>query len=195
MEGRIRGGHMKCTCAAVLLLMILFPNTSWGTERKNYIIFKGGTYTFTDSVRDATIDTGFDGELCIGRYLHPRVAVEIASGWMHDGVNKDYGNDIKGIPVTFTAKAVFPTGDLDLFAGGGGGIYFAKFHGKYKDMIIDARKNLFGVHGVAGAYYNFSSTFFAGVEGKYVLTQKGDFGILRTSLSGFGATVDLGYRF
>jgi hypothetical protein len=181
--------------AVILLLVLLLPLSSWGAEKNNYVILKGGTYTFTGGVRDATLDTGFDGELAIGCFFHRNVAAEIASGYFHDAVNKDYGNDIKGIPVTLTIKGVCRISSFDLFAGGGAGVYFAKFHGKYRDTVIDARKNLFGGHAVAGSYYNFGPSLFAGVEGKYVFTQQGDFGKLRTGLGGFIATVDIGCRF
>jgi hypothetical protein len=186
---------VKHICAAVLFVIFLLPHASWGAEKKNYVILKGGTYTFTGDVRDATIDTGFDGELAIGHYVHPNIALEIASGYFHDGVNKEYGNEMKGIPVTLTAKAICPISSVDLFAGAGAGIYFAKFHGKYKGTVVDARKNLFGGHAVVGSYYNFGPSLFAGAEGKYIFTQEGDFGALRTSLSGFTATVNFGYRF
>ena len=179
----------------VLVLVLLLPLSSWGSGKKNYTLLRGGTHTFTGGVRDATIATGFDGELAFGRYVHPNVAVEIASGWIHDGVNKDYGNDIKAIPVTITVKGFVPVGGSDLFAGAGGGIYFAKFHGLYKGTVIDARKNLFGGHAVAGLHYNFSPSFFAGVEGRYLFTQEGDFGELRSRLNGFAATANFGFRF
>jgi outer membrane protein W len=181
--------------AVILLLIILFPLSSWGAEKKNYVIMRGGTYTYTDGVRDANLDTGFDGELAIGRYFHPNLAVEIASGYFHDGVNKGCGNDIKGIPVTVTAKGVYRTGRFDLFAGAGGGIYFAKFHGMYKNTVIDARKNLFGGHAVIGSYYNLGPSLFAGLQGKYIFTREGDFGELRSSLNGFVATAGFGFRF
>jgi hypothetical protein len=185
------------TIAIIFVFSIIFalPLSSAAQDRKNYIVLKGGTYTFMDSLKDADLSTGFDGELAYGRYLLPNLILEGATGYFHDGVNKNYGNDVRGIPVTLTAKGVYPLKDFDLFAGAGAGVYFTKFHGKVEETIIDARKTILGGHAVIGSYYNFTSSFFAGAEGKYIFTEKTDFGILRTSLNGFTATANFGCRF
>lgn len=176
-------------------LIFLLPLSSWGAEKKNYLLLKGGTYTFMDSLKDANLATGFYGELAYGRYILPNLILEGATGYFHDGVNKGYGNDVKGVPVTLTAKGVYPVKMWDLFAGGGVGVYFAKLHAKLGETVTNANKTILGGHAVIGSYYNLTQSLFAGVEGKYIFTEKADFGTLRTSLNGFTATATFGYRF
>ncbi|MFI5294560.1 MAG: hypothetical protein ACHQ0Y_05985 [Thermodesulfovibrionales bacterium] len=182
-------------CAMVFFLIFLHPLSSWGAEKNNYLLLKGGTYTFMDSLKDANLATGFDGELAYGRYILPNLVLEGATGYFHDGVNKGYGNDVKGIPVTLTAKGVYPIKDFEPFVGAGIGVYFTKFHGKVKGTVNDVSRTIPGGHVVIGSYYNFTQSLFAGVEGKYIFTEKADFGTLRTSLNGFTATATFGYRF
>lgn len=182
-------------CVMVFFLIFLFPLSSRGAEKNNYIVLRGGTYTFMDSLKDANLATGFDGELAYGRYILPNLILEGAAGYFHDGVNKGYGNDVKGIPVTLTAKGVYPIKRFDLFAGAGVGVYFAKLHAKLGETVTNANKTIPGGHAVIGSYYNFTSSLFAGVEGKCIFTEKADFGTLRSSLNGFAATASLGYRF
>ncbi len=185
----------KISLMVIFVLVLALPLASSAQDKKNYFVIKGGTYTFTDSLKDANFATGFDGELGYGRYVLPNLALEGAVGYFHDGVNKGYGNDIKAIPVTLTAKLVMPLKNFEPFAGIGAGFYFAKFHGLVNEVVTDASKTVFGGHAVIGSYYNFSSSIFAGVEGRYIVTEKTDFGALRSSLNGFTATADLGYRF
>ncbi len=182
-------------CAVVLFLFFLLPINSWGEEKKNYIVLKGGTYTFMDSLKDANFSTGFDAELAYGHYVLSNLVLEGAAGYVHDGVNKGYGNDIKVIPVTLTAKVVLPLARIEPFVGAGIGLYFTKFHGKVEETVTDVSKTLAGGHVAAGSYYNISSSLFAGVEGKYVVTEEADFGRLRTSLNGFSVTANVGCRF
>ncbi len=181
--------------AVVPFLFFLLPINSWGEEKKNYIVLKGGTYTFMDSLKDVNLSTGFDGELAYGRYVLSNLVLEGAAGYFHDGVNKGYGNDIKGIPLTLTAKAVLPLARIEPFVGAGIGLYFTKFHGKVDDTVTDVSRTIVGGHVVVGSHYNISSSLFAGVEGKYVVTEKADFGRLRTSLNGFSVTANVGCRF
>jgi hypothetical protein len=179
----------------ILFLTFLLPLSSWGAENKNYVVLKGGTYTFMDSLKDANLATGFDGELAYGRYILPNLILEGATGYFHDGVNKGYGNDVKGIPVTLTAKVVYPLKSFEPFGGAGVGVYFTKLHAKLDETVTDANKTILGCHIVIGSYYYFTPSWFAGVEGKYVFTEKADFGTLRSSLNGFTATAAFGYAF
>lgn len=179
----------------VLFLIFLLPLSSWGVEKKSYIVLRGGTFTLMDSLKDANFATGFDGEVAYGRYILPNLVLEGATSYMHDGVNKGYGNDLKVMPVTLTAKGICPVKRWDLFAGAGIGVYFVNFHAKLDETVTNTHKTVPGVHAVIGSYYNFSSSWFAGVEGKGIFTEKTDFGTLRTSLNGFITTAAFGYRF
>lgn len=178
-----------------IVLLLLVPLPASGIERNNYLSIRSGIYSFSGGLRDATFATGFDGEVAYGRYLHPNLILEIAAGYFHDGVNKSYGNDIRGESVLLTAKAVYPFHPVELYAGGGAGVYFTKFHGMVNGIFEDKRDTVFGGHIVAGVQYALSSRFFLGLEGKYIFTEKADFVAFKPRLDGYTVTGSLGFRF
>lgn len=178
-----------------IVLLLLVPLPAAGIERNNYLSIRSGIYTFTDGLRDATFATGFDGEVAYGHYLHPNLILEIATGYFHDGVNKSYGNNIKGEPVLLTAKAVYPFHLVELYAGGGPGVYFTKFDGRVNGIVAHKSDTVFGGQIVAGLQYALSSRFFLGVEGKYISTEKADFVVFKPRFDGYTVTGSFGVRF
>ncbi|MBI5641492.1 MAG: porin family protein [Nitrospirae bacterium] len=181
--------------SVTLSLLFVLPFSVWGQEKKNYVLLKGGLFTFSGAVREATIDMGFNAEVALGHYYSPHVAVEIGTGYFHDGVNKGYGNEIKGMPFIVTAKALYPIKGFELFAGGGLGLYLAEFHGQYRGIVAEESDAVFGGHIQAGVNADVARNFFVGLEGKYVFTGKADFKILESRVGGHTVTVDFGYRF
>ncbi len=178
-----------------ITLLMLLPLPASGVENSNYVSIRSGLYTFTDGLKDATLDTGFAGEVAYGRYLHPNIILEIATAYYHDGVNKGYGNSIKAEPILLTLKAVYPLEPFEFYAGGGGGFYFTKFHGMVNGVVGDKSDNVYGAHAVAGIQYALSSRFFVGLEGKYIFTEKADFVVFRPRLDGYTYTAHFGFRF
>ena len=178
-----------------IVLVFFMPLQAISQERKNYFSIKPGIYTFTGGLKEASFATGFKGEIAYGRYLHPNVILEIETGYFHDGVNKGYGNSIKGKPILLTFKAAYPLGNLELLAGAGLGLYFTKFSGKVNGVIGDESYNVFGGHVVAGAQYAFSRLFFFGIEGKYVTTETARFNVFSPSLNGYAIAGNFGFRF
>ena len=176
-------------------LIFLMPLSASGEDKKNYVALKPGLYTFADSLRDADFRTGFVGELVYGYYLLPNLVLEGGTGYFHDGVNKTYGNNIKGIPVFLTAKAVYPLKKAEFLAGGGIGVYFTKVHAKFNGVLGDNHDTVFGAHLSLGANYNISPAVFIGLEGKYLFTEKADFKVLESRLNGHTITVNCGFRF
>ncbi len=180
---------------AVTIVMLLLPLRAQGHEKKNYMVLKAGLYTFRSDLREADIETGFDGGLAYGRYLHRNLVLEAGGGYFHDGVNKRFGNEVKGFSVILTAKATYPFRWGELFAGGGAGVYFTKFHGEVHGNLTDAGDTATGGHLIGGANLDISRSLFIGIEGKYVFTSRADFGSLKTDLNGYTVTAGLGYRF
>lgn len=188
----------KIICSAVLALAITafsWPGGAAAQERKNYVAIKAGIVTFTDRLDTANLETGFDGEVAYGRHISPNLSIEAGSGYFHDGVNKDYGNEIKGIPFTLTVKGIYPFRGWELFGGGGVGLYSAKFHGMVNGVVTDAWDTVFGGHIVAGANVDLFSGFYAGLEGKYLVTERADFLLFTSRLSGYSLRASLGFRF
>jgi len=89
-----------------------------------------GTISFTDGLREADFRTGFDGESVYGRYLTLNFALEVGTGYFHDGVYIKQGfhfpQDIQAIPATLTAKVICPSHPIELFASAGFAVYFTK---------------------------------------------------------------------
>ncbi len=177
------------------ILSSLIPVLAHAEDKNNYFAVKSGIYAFRSDLREANIDVGFDGEVVYGRYLVRNLVIEAGTGYFHDGVNKGFGNCIKGAPITLTAKGIYPVGDFELFLGAGLGVYFARFQGMANGRIADAGDTLFGGHLVAGTNLNVSRRFFVGIEGKYIGTNRGDFDALTATLNGYTFTASLGFRF
>lgn len=180
---------------ACIILILLLPVTASGQEKKNYLALKTGLYTFKSDIREADIATGFDGELVYGYYLHRNFVLEGGTGYFHDGVNKVFGNEVKGFPIILTAKGIYPLKWGELLAGGGVGVYFTRFHGEVRSVFADVGDTLFGGHLTAGANLDISRTLFIGLEGNYIFTGKADFKVLETNLNGYIITASLGFRF
>ncbi|KAB2832744.1 MAG: porin family protein [Candidatus Dadabacteria bacterium] len=188
----------KIVYSAVVAFTVLTLCGSGGAaaqERKNYVAIKAGFVTFTDRLDIANLETGFDGEFVYGRYLSPNLSIEAGSGYFHDGVNKGYGNEVKGIPFTLTVKGIYPLRGWELFGGGGVGLYSAKFHGLVNGTVTDAWDTVFGGHVVAGANIDLFYRFFAGLEGKYLATERADFRLFTSRLSSYSLRASLGFRF
>jgi len=190
--------------------IFLMPLQATAQERNNYFSIKAGTISFTDGLRETNFRTGFDGEIVYGRYLTPNFAVEVGTGYLHDGVyikqGFNFSQDIQAIPVILTAKVIYPIQPIELFAGAGYSVYFTK----YKGFLIDAdatthlladdnppvrKATVFGGQFVAGVNYSFSPAFFFGIEGKYIITDAANFKIFSPNLDGYAITGSFGYRF
>ncbi len=180
---------------SIVFLALVIPISASAEDHKNYFALKGGVYGFRSDLSEGNIDVGFDGEVMYGRYLTRNIVIEAGSGYFHDGVNKGFGNSIKGYPVILTAKGIYPVSDFEIFIGGGLGVYFASFDGMVNGRIGGASDTLFGGHFLAGANYNLSRRLFVGVEGKYIITEKGNFDVVKATLNGYTATASLGFRF
>lgn len=185
-------GLLVWTATSILFVPVLQASAS---NKSNYVMLRGGLITFTGNLRKADLDTGFHGEAALGRYLSPNVALEAGIGYFHDGVNMHYGNNIWVIPLMLSLKGVFRTGDMELYAGGGPGMYAAKFHGMVNGEVGEKWATVFGGHLLAGASLDISSDFFLGLEGKAHFTRAADFQTVRSRLNSKSISAHLGFRF
>ena len=112
------------------------------------------------------------------------------------------------IPLTVTAKGVLPLDRLELFAGGGLGVYFATLSGdltttNFGSFSIDDGDMVLGLHLTVGGIYNITERFFFGIDGKYLSTQEAEyegaaFGqtfTVKGDLTGYTINGMFGYRF
>jgi hypothetical protein len=202
-----REAMRQIACGFSIVLLLLIPLQATGQEKQNYVSIKAGTYTFTGGLGEANFATGFDGEIVYGRYLTPNFALELGTGYFHDGVN-NHGlpGDIQGIPVMLTAKVIYPFHRIEVFAGAGYAVYFTK----YKGFLVNAdlpghiaendnppviKTTVFGGHFLAGVNYCFKPDFFFGIEAKYIITDAANFKVFSPTLNGYTITGTFGYRF
>ena len=169
----------------VLLGTISLAQPGSGAERSpSYFALKGGIYspskTFTlrnldvETTFDADTKTGFDGEIAIGHYVLPTLALEVGAGYFKgtgtvasDAVSARHQVDFNVVPVLVSAKALIPAGPVDPYAEAGIGAYFTKVD-VTDNLNSFSGKTTFGIHAGGGVNVNVSPTMFVGAEGRYV---------------------------
>jgi outer membrane protein W len=205
--------------AFTIALIYLLPYSSFGQDRQNYFALKGGIYSPTGDLDDADYDTGFNGEISYGRYFNPNFAMEIGAGYFKTDTSVSgfdplvlgsfqEGDEIKVIPLTVTGKGIYPSGNFELSAQFGVGVYFADFEGVLTSstlgtLRIDDDDTVLGVILGVGVSYNITSKAYLGMEARYLATDdveiKGTvLGMpitLGGDLNGIMVTANLGFRF
>lgn len=188
--------------------------------RQNYMQLKVGALLPTSDLDDGWFDdTGFSGTLAYGRYLSDHLILEGSidlSGLGND--DEDSSNSVAGAynkaswfstqAILLTLKGEHPLGPIDLFAGGGIGLYQAYICADIEsdtlgDFDVDDNDSVFGVHVVAGANYNINDRFFLGLEAMYRWTDDVDMSATKASipveyngdLSAVIVTFNAGFRF
>lgn len=112
------------------------------------------------------------------------------------------------VPITVTAKVVFPSDGVEVFGGVGFGFYMADFKSSVRGSSLGSftfkdDDTAFGAHFVAGANFNVSKQWYVGFEGKYIFTTDVRFEqtvsgtpiIAEGDMDGMLATFVVGYRF
>ena len=191
----------RAIIVVTMTLVFLLPISARGQERRDYIIVKGGVYSPTGGLDDINFGSGFNGEVAWGHYFSPNFALEAGAGYFES-------DDVKVVPLMATGKAIYPTGNWELFAEVGVGAYFVKFDGRLNNpvagvIVFDDDDAVFGLSLGFGVNYNITEEFFLGIEGKYLLTSDAEFGgsatsgpaSLETELDGYIVTAVFGFRF
>jgi len=187
-----------------LLLAVIFilsaPATSLAEHKKwdGYLSFKGGAYWPTGDLQDADYDSGFNGEIVVGMYTSPNLALEFGGGYFQSTASIVAAGDDKVwvIPVVAKIKGVLPLKGVELFGGGGIGLYFVNIDvagatpttGKDKDTV-------FGGQLLAGFNIDLSDRVFISLEGNYVFTAKAQLFNSKVNLDGLTLTGALGFMF
>lgn len=177
--------------AIVYVVLMLLPLSARGEEKPGYLALKPGFYFFAGDL-DEEHPEGFHGELAYGRHITPNLAVEAASGYFHDGVHN--GNDIAGVPITATVKALYPLLGLEPFLGVGLGGYVVWYEGTLQGTQIDDTDAVFGAHISGGVNLDISRNLFAGFEGRYLFTENAELDGVKVDLDGFVGMLVFGLR-
>lgn len=183
----------------------------------NYVRLGIGVNQPTDDLDSSGYDTGLFTGVVYGRYLTRNLVFE--GGLQNFFAEQDfhastsYGpyireDQLSATALTATLKGELPVGAVVIYAGGGLGGYFVNldsdidtYYGGSFD--VDDDDTVFGVHVVAGVYYNLMERLFVGAEGMYRWT--GDVDIeedvftipvrYKGNLDGFVGAAIVGFRF
>ena len=186
------------------------PGSPMMDKPMNYVVLKGGGYFPSDDFdlgrlnpADEDIrnrfknDDGFSGEVAVGHYFLPMLAVEIGAGYFQ---NKAFSSTttstmLRVIPVVATGKVFLPLGMFEPYGlfGIGGYISDLDRKGDGRDAFEDPEVT-FGLHAGAGFNINFTPRAFLGLEGKYLWVEP-EFGGDEVNLDGFITTANIGFRF
>ena len=203
---------MKTTSMLFLLLAVALISTSTpaSADEKpaNYLVLKGGIYSPSlshdienfngGSTTHLDSKTGFAGEVAVGHYFLPFLAVELGAGYFESKgspVAEPGEAKLKVVPLVATGKALLPLGMFEPYGLFGIGAYITELDVDGNIGSFSGSTDVtYGLHAGAGFNINFSSHVFAGVEGKYLWAEP-SFGGQHVRLDGFITTADIGFRF
>lgn len=206
-------GQMKRTVSLVLLLLIVFfiamATRAHAAEKPaNYVVLKGGIYSPSTSHDLDTFNagstthldskTGFAGEVAVGHYFLPMLALELGAGYFESKGSpaaQPGETKLKVVPLVATAKVLLPLGMIEPYGLFGIGAYITDLEvsGNSGDFHGSSEVT-YGLHAGAGVNINFTDRMFAGAEGKYLWAEP-SFGGEQIELDGFVTTANIGFRF
>lgn len=148
--------------------LIFFPFRSFAGDY--YISIKPGVYIPEYNhafLIDETFDTGPNFEFVFGKYVNRNLAGELGAGYFQtkgEIAPSRTGLKEQVFDIFYTLKGLIPIGPVELYGGGGFGVYISKAS-IYPDHEVNT--NL-GLHALAGGIFNIDERLFVGLEGKYV---------------------------
>ena len=173
----------------------------------NYVLLKGGIYSpsttfdldnFNGGREHLDSKTGFAGEVAIGHYFLPILAIELGAGYFESkGSPAAQAGEakLKVVPLIATAKVFLPIGIFEPYGLAGIGAYITDLEvDGTTDNFNGSTEVTYGFHAGAGFNINFTENIFAGLEGKYLWAEP-SFGGDHVKLDGFVTTADIGFRF
>lgn len=215
---------MSIKCALFLLVAFSVPGlasqASSSVKAGSYMAIKGGIYSpsasfnlknvgISNDTFNADTKAGFDGEIAIGHYVLPTLALELGAGYFKGKgsfkITSVHDMKFDVIPVVVSAKAFVPIGLLDPYGEVGLGAYFTKV--KVADNLNTfSGTTTFGLHAGAGLNINIAPNAFLGFEGRYVTANPSfgnqkirlndtEYALNGFKLNGFTTTVALGFGF
>lgn len=203
---------MKKTSMQFLLLAVallgITAAASAAETPANYVMLKAGIYSPSESFdlnnfnagNTTHLDskTGFAGEVAIGHYFIPMVALELGAGYFESKGSpaaQAGESKLRVVPLIATGKVYIPLGIFEPYGLVGVGAYITDIDVKGNTGNFKGSTEItYGIHAGAGFNINFQTNMFAGLEGKYLWAEP-SFGGQDIRLDGFIATANLGFRF
>jgi opacity protein-like surface antigen len=145
---------------------------------------------------------------CIGAFcIVPKItqantifsALQSGFGWFRStDTIQGVDAEVRAVPITLTAKGLYPIGNFEPYAEAGFGYYFCHVELASSGIKFSDDDRVFGWHLGLGATYNINKNFFVGIEGRY-LWAKPSFQIAGTkgdvTFDGLTITGNFGFRF
>ena len=181
---------------SVLLVGIAVPSFA---APPNYVALKLGGYFPQNSDMD-NFNAGFNGEIAVGHYFNPNVALEFSVGYLESSGNEaGVSGDITSYPILLSIKGVAPVTGGELYAIAGGGIYITNLDASALGVNVSSDDNPFGFQLGVGGNFNLSPNVYLGLEAKYFWA-KPSFDLLGVTsldvhIDGIQTTANIGYRF
>lgn len=177
-------------------------------DKPDYLALKAGVYSPSASHDFDTFNagnrtnldskTGFAGEIAVGHYILPMLAVELGAGYFESKgspLAQPGELKLKVVPLVATAKALLPIGPFEPYGLFGIGAYITDLDVRDNTGSIKGSTEVtYGLHAGVGLNINFQENMFVGVEGKYLWAEP-SFGGQHIKLDGFITTAVLGFRY
>ncbi|WP_020675045.1 outer membrane beta-barrel protein [Geopsychrobacter electrodiphilus] len=203
---------MKTTRFLFLIIavaLVSFSSAAFAaSDGDNYMALKAGVYSPSEShdlnnfnngeTHHLDSKTGFAGEVVIGHYFLPILAVELGIGYFESKGSPAAGSGeskLKVVPIVATGKVFLPIGAFEPYGLFGIGAYISdlELNGNLNDFN-GSTETTYGLHAGAGFNINLSNNYFVGLEGKYVWAEP-SFGGDHINLDGFVSTAIIGTKF
>jgi len=213
----------------IFSLLIFFSLAGFASQasaaggHSSYLALKGGIYSPSATFNLDNVDiettfagdtrTGVDGEIAIGRFFLPSLALELGAGYFkgkgsfdaEDETSARRQVDFTVIPVILSAKALIPAGPVAPYGELGLGAYFTEFN-VTDNLNTFSGTTTFGLHTGAGMNVGLTQNVFVGVEGRYVWANPSfgeqkiklndtEYALNGFTLNGFTTTLAVGFSF
>jgi opacity protein-like surface antigen len=180
--------------------VFLLPNPTFAEDDKSiYVVLKGGVYSPDhDDVKD--FDEGINLEVAVGTYTSKYFGGELGVGFFQTESKEGADVTTKFVPITYNALGRYPAGPVDIYGGGGMGVYISKTEVTVMGTSEKELDTFYGFQVLVGGKYNLPNDLFIGMEGKYIWTKTPEtdfFGVHVTDAhyDGFIVTINCGTRY
>ena len=191
---------------AVALTAIASP-ASAADKSADYVAIKAGVYSPSTSYDLDTFNagnrshldskTGFAGEIAVGHYLMPMLAIELGAGYFESKGSPAAAageTKLQVVPLIATGKVLLPIGPFEPYGLFGIGAYITDLNVSDNSGTLRGSTEItYGLHAGAGLNINVQDNVFIGAEGKYLWAEP-SFGGQHIKLDGFIATAVIGFR-
>jgi opacity protein-like surface antigen len=192
---------------AIAAALIGTTSPASAEQLADYVALKAGVYspstshnidTFNNGNRSSwDSKTGFAGEVAVGHYFLPMLALELGAGYFESKGSPAAPNGdlkLKVVPLVATGKVLLPIGPFEPYGLFGIGAYITDLNVQDNTGTLKGSTDVtYGLHAGAGLNINFQKNMFVGVEGKYLWAEP-SFGGQHVKLDGFIANAVIGFR-